>query len=91
MHNRGLENPSKLDLIFTKNDLDIENLQYLAPLEYSHHSVLIFELLLEGSVVEVVDESLRYSHHKGDYVKAEICWRSLIGIVLLEKKLVICI
>ena len=70
-HNRGLENPSRLDLIFTKNDLDVENLKYLTPLGNSHHSVLSFELVIEGSVVEVVDESLRYSHHKGDYVKAE--------------------
>ena len=69
-HNRELENPSKLDLIITKNNLDIENLLYLAPLGNSHHSVLVFELLLEGSVIEVVDESVRYCHHKGDYGKA---------------------
>jgi len=83
-HNRGLENPSRLDLILTKNDLEVENLRYLAPLGNSHHSVLSFELIIEGTVVEVVDESLRYSHHKGDYVKAdgifnETDWDSLLS------------
>ena len=82
-HNRGQENPSRLDLIFSKSDLDVENLRYIAPLGNSHHSVLIFELIIEGNVVEVVDESLRYSHHKGDYVKAdglfdEMDWDALL-------------
>ena len=58
-------------MIFTKNHLDVENLQYLAPLGNSHHSVLKFEIIIEGSVVEVVDESLRFCHQKGDYVEAE--------------------
>ena len=75
-HNRGAENPSRLDLIFTKNELDIENLNYLSPLGNSHHSVLNFELIVEGNVVDVVDESLRYSHHKGDYVKASSLFNS---------------
>ena len=74
-HNRGLENPSRLDLIFTENHLDVENLQYLAPLGNSHHSVLKFEIIIEGSVVEVVDESLRFCHQKGDYVEAENMYR----------------
>ena len=83
-HNRGMENPSRLDLILTKNDLEVENLRYLAPIGSSHHSVLLFELVVEGSVVEMVDESLRYSHYKGDYVKAdsmfkETDWDSLLS------------
>ena len=83
-HNRGMENPSRLDLILTKNDLEVENLRYLAPLGSSHHSVLSFELIIEGTVVEMVDESFRYSHYKGDYVKAdgkfkETNWDSLLS------------
>ena len=83
-HNRGMENPSRLDLIFTKNELDIENLQYIKPIGKSHHSVLSFELVIEGNVVEVVDDSYRYSHQNGDYVKAdgffsETDWNALLS------------
>ena len=75
-HNRGMDNPSRLDLIFSKNKLDVDHLRYLAPLGNSHHSVLAYELIVEGNVVEVVDNSLRYSHHKGDYVKASSLFKS---------------
>ena len=61
-------------------------MQYLAPLGKSHHSVLYFELLLEGNAVELVDESLRYSHHKGDYKKAGDMLRNVDWISLLEGK-----
>lgn len=64
--------------------MEVENLRYLAPIGSSHHSVLLFELFIEGTVVELVDESLRYSHYKGDYVKAdgkfkETDWDSLLS------------
>ena len=85
-HNRGLENPSRLDLIFSKNQLDVENMHYLSPLGKSHHSVLYFELLMEGNAVEIVDESLRFSHHKGDYKKANDMFRNVDWNSLLEGK-----
>ena len=75
-HNRGAENPSRLDLIFSNNEHDVENLQYGAPLGNSHHSVLICNLVVEGNAVDIVDESMRYSHHKGDYIKASSLFNS---------------
>ena len=53
-HNRGAENPSRLDLIFTKNELDIENLNYLSPLGNSHHSVLSFELIVGIAITKAI-------------------------------------
>ena len=75
-HNRGMENPSRLDLILSKNEFDVENLNYISPIGNSHHAVLAFDLVVECNVVELVDESLRYSHHKGDYVKASSLFNS---------------
>ena len=90
-HNRNLENPSLLDLIITKNELDIENLQYLAPLGNSHHSVLVFKLVIEGSVMEMVDESFRFSHHKGNYIEAENMFANIEWEIYLQiMKLVLC-
>ena len=85
-HNRGLENPSRLDLIFSKNYLDVENIQYLPPVGKSHHSVLYFEFLLEGNAIEMVDESLRFSHHKGDYKKAGDMFKAIDWIPLMQDK-----
>ena len=85
-HNRGRENPSCLDLIFTKNDLDVENIRYLASLGNSHHSVIVFSLVIEGSIIEVVDESLRYCHHKGDYVEADNMFEVIDWDMLLPEE-----
>ena len=85
-HNRGLENPSKLDLIFTNNDLDVENIKYSSPLGNSHHAVLMFDLLIEGSITEVVDESQRYCHHKGDYIEAENMFKVIEWDMLLPEE-----
>merc|ERR1711874_772168 len=41
---------------------------------------------IEGNAVEVVDESLRYSHHKGDYIKAGELLKNVDWISLLEGK-----
>ena len=46
---RGSDRPSLLDLILTKHSLEIENVQYAAPIGTSDHCVLKFDMLLEGS------------------------------------------
>ena len=47
---RGVNDPSTLDLIFTKSELEIDHLEYLAPLGASDHATLSFSFILEGAV-----------------------------------------
>ena len=36
MYNTDSDNPSRLDLVFTNNLVDVENMKYLAPVGKSH-------------------------------------------------------
>ena len=66
---RGLNEPSLLDLVFTKNELEIDIIKYDAPIAKSDHAVLIFDYELEGhcDIIETKFEKRKYD--KGNYVK----------------------
>ena len=55
---RGSDTPSMLDLIFSKNNLEIENILYRAPLGLGDHSVLVFDFILEGNI-EIEEVALK--------------------------------
>ena len=66
---RGDDEPSMLDLVFSKNEHEIENINYYAPIGKSDHSTLIFDYKLEGNV-NVDDEIIgRKKFFKADYTK----------------------
>ena len=46
MYNTDSDNPSRLDLVFTNNLVDVENMKYLAPVGKSHHVILEFDYLI---------------------------------------------
>ena len=84
-HNLDEDNPSKLDLIVTRDSHDIMGLGLLPPVGKSHHAVIKFDILLDTDV-EAVDSSqqTRYNFHKANYVEirrelAEIDWIELFS------------
>ena len=65
---RDTDNPSRLDLVFSKEENEINNIRYEAPVGLSKHAILIFNLYVED--VEKLSGGVpRYNFHKGDYVK----------------------
>ena len=58
---RGDDTPSLLDLIFSGNQFDVENLRYEAPIGLSDHAVIIFDFLLEGYIELTEEEFTKYN------------------------------
>ncbi|XP_076053668.1 uncharacterized protein LOC143032672 [Oratosquilla oratoria] len=83
-HNIDQENPTRLDLIFTRNENDIENLQYCPPIGKSPHATLLFDLVVDNVHMTNVNKgNLKYKlcFHKGSYgeIKRELSdvnWQS---------------
>ena len=65
---RGTDEPSMLDLVFSKNEFEIEEINYLAPIGKSDHSVLMFDYTLEG-IVEPDNEEpfVKKKYFRADY------------------------
>ena len=51
---RGADQPSRLDLIFSKNEFEVESIRYDPPIGSSDHSVLNFTFTLEGSIILMI-------------------------------------
>ena len=67
-HNIDYANPTRLDLIFSRNEVDVKNLNLLAPLGKSHHATIAFEYVLASEVLEAeIGDRYKYCFHKGDY------------------------
>ena len=66
---RGSDNPSLLDLVFTKNHLEIDHIDYQPHVGRSDHSVLVFDFTLEGELP--VDETpvTKLNVFKSDFPK----------------------
>ena len=64
---RGNNEPSTLDLIFTKTDLEIANLEHTAPLGASDHDILSFELVTTDPVIYPKISQLKYNYWKGNF------------------------
>ena len=82
-HNLDEENPSQLDLIFTRDSHDIMNIELLPPLGKSHHAVITWDLVLDADIEELNSaQQFRYNFHKANYVEirrelSEINWVEL--------------
>ena len=63
---RGTDNPSTLDLIFTNEENMIENLVYEAPLGKSDHSVLKFTFICQ---IQSAPPTFKVQYEKGNYKK----------------------
>ena len=66
---RGDDTPSTLDLVFTHSSLDIENLEYRAPLGRSDHCILSMNFIVEDIIPKKSSEKdRRFNYPKGDYM-----------------------
>ena len=61
---RGNDMPSQLDLIFTDEEMQVTNVQHLAPLGKSDHSVILFDFC---SYIDYSKPKDTYNYNKGDY------------------------
>ena len=61
---RGDDEPSKLDLIFTNEEMQVNEVKHISPLDKSDHDVLSFEF---QCYVEYSKSKERYNFSKGNY------------------------
>ena len=84
-HNIDNDSPTRLDLVFTNNLLDIENMKHLASVGKSYHVVLEFDYLVDTDCsLEAEDEHYKYCFHKCNYANirralAAIDWDTLFN------------
>ena len=91
-HNVDYDNESRLDLVFTRNLLDIEDIEFLAPIGKSHHVSILFDFLIDGSPQDSDNEECyKYCFYKGDYDKirqhlSQVNWSEVFhGKSVIEK------
>ena len=68
---RGNQNPSTLDLIFTKTELEIEDLNHLAPLGASDHDILAFDFITEHQENSFIIAKIKPNYWKGKYTELD--------------------
>ena len=65
---RGLDRPSMLDLIFTKHNDDIKDIEYCPPLGKSDHVVIKLKYcLLQEKLIVSKERKQKYNYKRGDY------------------------
>ena len=64
---RGSDEPSTLDLIFSKNEFEIDEIVYKVPIGKSDHQVLVFDFSLEGTCEFEEHTPPRKNYFKGKY------------------------
>ena len=80
---RGSNEPSLLDLILTRNSLEVDNLKYKSPIGASDHCLLVFDLLIEGNEPQLQADTKK-KFFKGNYEEAnnmfaDINWIQELG------------
>lgn len=83
-HMRDTDNPSRLDLIFTKKECEIEDIKYAAPLGLSKHAVMTFTFIAETTARQQEDKIVKLNYHKADLRKMrqllrEVKWEELFN------------
>ena len=68
---RGAHTPTTLDLILTKTELEIENLQHCPPLGASDHEVLLFDFVTENQTHSANICQLKFNYWKGNYIELD--------------------
>ena len=69
---RGNDQPSVLDLILSKNELEVDSVEYGPPIGSSDHCVLSFQFYVEseGLTVDGKFKNHKRNYHKGSYTEA---------------------
>ena len=69
---RGMDEPSVLDLVFTKEELEIEHVCYKQPIGKSDHCVLLFEFGVAHTSDPIGQDTIlpKRNYHKGRYAEA---------------------
>ena len=80
---RGSDEPSLLDLVLSRDQLEVEELKYCPPIGKSDHCVLTFTFLVDRGVRMANSCSTKRNYHKGDYNAA----RQMLGTVNWEEDL----
>ena len=62
---RGSQKPSLLDLVFSRNETTVTELDLETPLGASDHVVLVFKVCCQ--VRDLINEQTKYSFHRGNY------------------------
>ena len=68
-HLRETDQPSRLDLVFTRNENEIENMKFLSPLGKSKHSVLSFDIITCSDIIETQARVPKRNFFKSDIPK----------------------
>ena len=76
---RGRDQPSTLDLVFSKNELEIEFIDYKDPFGKSDHSVLVFDFILEGELDKAENETPKRKVFKGDFHNMTLLFNTTLG------------
>ena len=67
---RGTDNPSLLDLLFTRNENEVENIEYNSPLGKSDHVVLKWNYIVAYDILEYEERhDKQYNFKRGSYYK----------------------
>ena len=66
---RGDDQPSLLDLVFTREPLEVENMKFKSPIGTSDHCLLTFTMLMEG-FQQQQEVGSRRNFFKGNYIEA---------------------
>lgn len=83
MKARWEDTPSMLDLIFTYNDMEIENIRYDAPLERTDHTVLEFEYVVGEEISKNWEETEPQDTSMWLCTVQKILWRYRLGKEIL--------
>merc|ERR1711980_80850 len=90
---RGEDRPTILDLLFTRTEEEVTNIQYKTPLGNSNHVVLQFDFLVQYDVEDVKEKYKedRLNYKRGNYEKVrevykETDWKELEEIEDINKQ-----
>ena len=85
---RGTDKPSRLDLVFTQNSLEIECMDYRPPIGKSDHCVLSMNFITEDDLPEVTEprKEKKLNKAKADMIKLREMYGGLDWIEGFEEK-----
>ena len=66
-HHRGEQRPTLIDLIFTSEEGNVNDIQHKAPLGKSHHQSIVFQYVCKTSDLD--DKRQRFIYDKGNYTE----------------------
>ena len=64
---RGIDQPSTLDLVFTREENALENLEYKPPFGKSDHVVLCWDFIVAYDIIDHQESKCQFNFKKGDY------------------------